>query len=229
MPEVFQMRSRSGQPRGLDTAPTLAAPNLEDRRQQEGTNPPIHGLAVIYLSEPYRGTLSVLEYSASDSGETVIRGVRQLFYEKLSGKSWTLPLLFSRIVVETIPLASLNSTLQGIDLKRHKQIIIPVSSDASEASGLLTEAFHSPDIVQGQSQSIFKHGECAVVLRWATDKLRICYVLLSILFAAPVLAVVLANVSRQIEVGVAVFVGLFTIVSTLQALIAWGGQRSGVE
>jgi len=87
---------------------------------------------------------------------------------------------------------------------------------------LLTEAFQNPKILQHSQQIVLpQHLESTVILCPVLDKARLCYLLAAILAASQASAAVVAWYTSKVELGVAVCVGVFTMVSTVQAMVAW--------
>ena len=87
---------------------------------------------------------------------------------------------------------------------------------------LLTEAFHNPKVLQHSQQTVLPlHPGNAVILLPVLDKARLCYLLAAVLVASQASAAVVAWYTAKVEIGVAVCVGVFTMVSTVQAMVAW--------
>lgn len=99
-----------------------------------------------------------------------------------------------------------------------------------------TEAFQNPGILANEPTFLLQWkrltieterglqglaGQKALVVHTVGDKEKIVGLLLLFLILSPVLGVIVGQVSRRAEVGVAVSAGVFAMASFLQGLAAW--------
>ena len=60
-----------------------------------------------------------------------------------------------------------------------------------------------------------------MVIRYELDRLKIAYLMISLLFISPSAGLLVGFLSHDAQVGVAVSAGVFALASFLQGLMAW--------
>lgn len=86
---------------------------------------------------------------------------------------------------------------------------------------LLTEAFHHPKVLDDHTILVLPPTDQAIVLRPVLDKIRFIYLLVFVLAMAPILGVLAAWYSGRLDTGINVCVGIYTMITTVQAVAAW--------
>ncbi|KAI9875948.1 MAG: hypothetical protein M1830_007693 [Pleopsidium flavum] len=176
-------------------------------------------LNVVVRKGQYTGSLYIFEYTSADSAETVLQKLRLYFNQHMSTpwtRFWLYSLLCRRLAIETATLAS-------VDTSQFHPITVTISD--SKSNKLLSDAFHHPKVLQHSQQHIMpQYPDNAIVLRPVLDKDRICYLLAAVLVVSPAPAAIVAWYTAKVEVGVSLCVGLFTMVSTIRAVIGWAQE-----
>ncbi len=199
-------------------------------------------LSVVLQRSQCTGSLYVLDYSPSDSSETILRKLRICFYQQVSTpwtRFWSYSLPCRKVAVGTATLdapglghrVTLPTRHTSGSSDRYMRLtpaqtgqVYPIVVNVlnSKPNRLLTEAFHNPKVLQHSQQTVLPQDTESTVILWPVlDKVRLCYLLAAVLVASQASAAVVAWYTAKVELGVAVCVGVFTMVSTVQAMVAW--------
>jgi hypothetical protein len=176
-----------------------------------------------------------LELNSLDSGRVMIREIRRVYYHQLTTRWMRFRLLgisCKRIQIETAAIEINGSnpqvfllSLSHNDSNKLIYMLIGYATQViilnSKHQELLTEAFLNPKVIHNHANLVFPSPDQAIVLRPVFDKTRFMYFLILALAVAPILGILAAWYFGRVDTGIDVCVGIFTMMTAVQAVASW--------